>query len=119
MMNLFAFVTAYPEELKKCDDPLGDNDDWLYKIATKCDKIIFAWGSFKEATERANDVINNFEDQGKAIVFLSQCISPITTLEELVPELKGKKKFNYLLPDRNIRPKHQLQSSMDKYIEEE
>ena len=60
-----------------------------------------------------------FEEREKAIIFLMECTSPITKIEELVPELKGKKKFNYLLPDRNIRPKHQLQSSMDKYIEEE
>ena len=60
----------------------------------------------------------NFEDRRDAIVFLMECISPITTLEELVPELKGKKKFNYLLPERNIRPKHQLQASMDSFIED-
>ena len=62
----------------------------------------------------------NFNDQGKAIIFLMQCRSPITTIEQLVPELKGKKKFNYLLPERNIRPKHQLSSSLElRYIEED
>ncbi len=61
----------------------------------------------------------NFEDREKAIIFLMECTSPITKLEELVPELKGKKKFNYLLADRNIRPKHQLQSSMDKFVQGE
>ena len=60
----------------------------------------------------------NFEDQREAIIFLTECISPITTLEQLVPELKGKKKFKYLLADRNIRPKHQLSSSMDLFIED-
>ena len=60
----------------------------------------------------------NFDEQGEAIVFLMECISPITKLEELVPELAGKKKFKYLLPDRNIRPKHQLYSSMDIFIDE-
>lgn len=61
MMNLFAYVTPYPEELKKCNDPLGDNDGWLEKIAEKCDKIIFAWGSFEEATERAKDIMQRFD----------------------------------------------------------
>ena len=60
----------------------------------------------------------NFERQDEAIIFLMECTSPITTLEQLVPELKDKKKFNYLLPDRNIRPKHQLMSSMDSFIED-
>jgi len=60
-----------------------------------------------------------FTNQGEAIVFLTECTSPITKIEDLVPELKGMKKFNYLLPDRNIRPKHQLQSSMDYVLEGE
>lgn len=60
MMNLFALVSPYPEDLKKCDDPLGENDGWLEKIASKCEKIIFAWGSFPEASERAKHVITQF-----------------------------------------------------------
>ena len=60
MTNLFAYVTAYPEELKKCDDPLGDNDKWLDIVSSSCEKIIFAWGSFKEATERAKDITTKF-----------------------------------------------------------
>lgn len=62
----------------------------------------------------------NFEDQGEAVAFLMECTSPITTIEELVPELKSVKKFNYLLPERNIRPKHVLSNSMEtEYIEED
>jgi hypothetical protein len=62
MMNLFAFVTAYPQELKKCADPLRDNNRWLEEIlgGSKCEKIIFAWGSFKGAQERAKEVIKMF-----------------------------------------------------------
>ena len=60
MMNLFAYVTPYPEELKKCGDPLGGNDGWLEKISVKCDKIIFAWGAFSEAKERAEQVKSKF-----------------------------------------------------------
>lgn len=62
MMNLFAYVTPYPEELQKCSDPLGDNDGWLEKIAPKCSKVIFAWGNFKEAQERSKQVIKMFPD---------------------------------------------------------
>lgn len=57
MLNLFAYVTAYPKELKKCNDPLGNNDKYLKEISGKCDKVIFAWGSFDEATERAREVM--------------------------------------------------------------
>lgn len=60
MLNLFAWVTAYPEELKKCQDPLGDNDKWLGVISDQCPIIVFAWGNFKEAQERAEQVKKMF-----------------------------------------------------------
>lgn len=66
MMNLFALVSPYPEDLRKSDDPLGDNDGWLERISEKCDKIIFAWGSFDEAAERAKEVMQKFN--GYALV---------------------------------------------------
>lgn len=61
----------------------------------------------------------NFDEQDEAIVFLMECTSPITKLEELVPELKVCKKFKYDLPESHIRPKHQLMSSMDLFIQED
>ena len=60
-----------------------------------------------------------FNDQSEAIVFLSKCTSPITTIEMLVPELEGMKKFNYLLSEHNVRPKHQLLSTLDSSLYEE
>lgn len=61
MMNLFAYITPHPEELKKCKDPLGDNDGWLEKVAPKCKRIVFAWGNFKEAKERSEQVVKMFD----------------------------------------------------------
>lgn len=66
MMNLFAWVTPYPVELKKCKDPLGDNDGWLETISIRCDRVICSWGAFKEARERAKKVMEMFE--GYALV---------------------------------------------------
>ena len=60
MMNLFAFITPYPEKLMMYSDPIGNNDDWLKEISEKCEDVVFAWGSFKEATERAKDVSKQF-----------------------------------------------------------
>lgn len=60
MMNLFALITPYPEELKASKNPLGDNDPWLKHVYEKCNKVVFAWGNFKEAQERAQVVINMF-----------------------------------------------------------
>lgn len=60
MMNLFAFVTAYPKELKQCKDPVGENNKYLIEITGKCDVILFCWGNFKEAKERSIDVSKLF-----------------------------------------------------------
>jgi hypothetical protein len=45
MMNLFSFVTAYPEQLIKDDNSL--NDTWLSNISKLCSKVVYAWGNFK------------------------------------------------------------------------
>jgi hypothetical protein len=60
MLNLFTYVTAHPEELKKCNDPLLMADHYLKLYATDAEKIIFAWGKFKQAEERAKEVIAMF-----------------------------------------------------------
>ena len=68
MTNLFAWITPYPEELEKCSDPLKGNDSWLKSTYVKCSKVIFAWGSFKEAEERAKEVIKMFPDAEALII---------------------------------------------------
>lgn len=55
----------------------------------------------------------NFDDLGEAVRFLSECVSPITTIEELIPELKNVKAFKYILPERNIKPKHILSDTLE------
>lgn len=61
MMNLFAYVTAYPKELKECGNPVADNDHYLLNISMKCKDTVFAWGNFKEAEERSKEVQNMFK----------------------------------------------------------
>lgn len=67
MTNLFAWVTAYPDELLKCPDPVNGNDVWLSKIAYLSSEVVFAWGSFEEAQERAKKVIEMFPE-AKALI---------------------------------------------------
>ena len=72
MMNLFPLVSTCPGELwpfyDKCSHDVEDemNWEWLDEISDKCDKIIFAWGSFPEATERAKEVMSRYN--GYALV---------------------------------------------------
>lgn len=65
--------------------------------------ILFLTGTSKKGFIRLID----------ALTFLSECVSPITTVYDLIPELKGKVNFDYLLPENHIRPKHQLMSMSD------
>lgn len=67
MMNLFGLVTPYPEDLKTCADPVGENDKWLEKAYDKCEDVVFAWGSFPEAAERAKKVMQMFPN-AKALI---------------------------------------------------
>lgn len=60
MCNLFAFISPYPSDLKWIKDPIADNDKWLSFFATMCKDILFAWGNFKEAKERAKIVSEMF-----------------------------------------------------------
>lgn len=60
MTNLFALVSPYPEDLKKCDDPIKDNDKWLTEFSLLCKDVLFAWGNFKEAEKRSKEVISMF-----------------------------------------------------------
>jgi hypothetical protein len=50
MMNLFPFVTPYPEALIECSiEAMKINLFWITTNARECGEIVFAWGSFKAA----------------------------------------------------------------------
>ena len=46
MLNLFAYVTPYPSELRQCEDPIKNNDEYLSHYSSLVDKIVFCWGNF-------------------------------------------------------------------------
>lgn len=62
MMNLFAWVSPNPQDLLKCGDPVGENDSYLQFIAQTHPAVLFAWGSFSEAKDRAMKVAAMFTD---------------------------------------------------------
>ena len=58
----------------------------------------------------------NFDTVSEAIIFLNECTSPITTIEDLVPKLKKMRKgknLEWILPENHIRPKHVLVADME------
>ncbi len=62
IVNLFAVISPKPEILITHKNPLGDNDEWLLKTSSLCDKVVFCWGNFKEATDRALKVKSMYSD---------------------------------------------------------
>lgn len=57
--------------------------------------------------------VKYFTSLAMAIAFMSECVSPITTIEDLMPELDYTVKIEYVLPESHIRPKHQLMAMSD------
>ena len=63
MMNIFAFRTTYPIELKKSNDPVGKNNDyWIEKIQNDVDKCIGAWGNDGEFKNRFKTIYRIIPD---------------------------------------------------------
>lgn len=62
MVNLFAFITADPDKLRECPNPIQDNDIWIQTAHAHCEDVIFAWGSFRQARYRAKEFIRMFPD---------------------------------------------------------
>lgn len=63
MTNLFGVISSDPDILLTHPNPIGDNDFYLKDIAGKVDRIVFAWGSFKQAYKsgRASEVMRMFK----------------------------------------------------------
>lgn len=54
MMNCFPYVSTDPNELRDYGNT-ALNDHYLYRIAAKCQDVVFAWGSFKIVVELGRD----------------------------------------------------------------
>ena len=62
-VNLFAFRTPYPKEMKSSYDPIGpDNNDWLLKEAANR-MVVFAWGTHGTYLDRDKEVIKLFQEK--------------------------------------------------------
>ena len=45
MLNVFAFITPYPDQLNDCDDPVGQNQSMIHEYGKRVEEVIFAWGA--------------------------------------------------------------------------
>ena len=54
LVNLFAFRSAYPQQLRAAADPIGPgNDRWIERASKRGDKTIACWGSAGGYLDRA------------------------------------------------------------------
>jgi hypothetical protein len=60
MCNLFAIISSDPKILTTCDDPEGNNIQYLEHYGRHADTICFCWGNFKEAKTIAPHVVKQF-----------------------------------------------------------
>lgn len=61
MMNLFSYVSTDPGKLVVCTDNTL-NDSWLFSVRKSCKDVVFVWGNFSVAVERAKEVKKMFTD---------------------------------------------------------
>lgn len=58
VMNLFAYRTAQPQELRQVSDPIGvENDAYLISLSDRVERIVFAWGNWGTLGDRAKTVL--------------------------------------------------------------
>lgn len=70
--NLFAYRATDPRELRRVDDPVGqDNDAALRQIAAKASKVICAWGAHGAYRNRDREVLEILRDMRVVPVALS------------------------------------------------
>lgn len=76
MLNLFAYVSAYPDQILHCEAEEKLNLVSIATYAHKSDKVIFAWGNFKVAHvkskitsggTRCQNIIDMFPDDAYAL----------------------------------------------------
>jgi len=60
MLNLFTIITSDPRALRNCPDRDRKADVFLQMYDYLVQRVVFAWGNFKESKERAQEVIRMF-----------------------------------------------------------
>ena len=67
VVNLFAFCTAYPRQLKQVQQPIGPkNDQALWDAAATGDRVLLAWGnhgSLKQRDQAVLRLVSPFADK--------------------------------------------------------
>lgn len=60
LVNLFSLVSSNPKTLIGYNHDFGFIDDFIDWYSQDCKTVIFAWGAFKEAKDRAKFIIDKY-----------------------------------------------------------
>lgn len=73
VVNLFSLVSSDPAKLLTVTDSIGvDNDSVILKAAGNAEKIVVAWGAFREARARGEDVLRMLYENGYEVYCLGK-----------------------------------------------
>ncbi len=70
VVNLFAFRTSYPRELRQISDPVGErNDAAILETAARVDALVVAWGNHGSFQGRDQHVLRLLGDRVPLLTF--------------------------------------------------
>ncbi|NEO83153.1 MAG: DUF1643 domain-containing protein [Spirulina sp. SIO3F2] len=65
VVNLFAYRTAQPKQLRQANDPVGqENDRYIQAAAEQSDRVVVAWGNqgcWRDRNQAVLTLLNNVE----------------------------------------------------------
>ncbi len=63
LVNLFAYRSPQPAQLKRAADPVGSNNDrWIRRASARADRVVACWGTHGEFGDRASQVLRELSD---------------------------------------------------------
>jgi hypothetical protein len=73
MVNLFAYRSSSPKDLRQVADPVGaDNDAWILRAVEEADIVMAAWGNNGSYLGRAAEVAKRFQGRLQALRITKQ-----------------------------------------------
>lgn len=89
VVNLFAYRTADPKDLRSSPEPVGtENDRYLVSLSDRVDQIVLAWGNWGRLQGRDRAVLKMLADRELYCLGLTQTQQPRHPLylrRDLVP----------------------------------
>jgi hypothetical protein len=68
MVNLFAYRSSSPKDLRQIVNPVGaDNDAWILRAVEEADIVVAAWGNNGSYLGRAAEVAKRFQGRLQAL----------------------------------------------------